>query len=69
MDGCEHSLLYFSGTGRLQKLRIPKIQFAKHMKLEKKEEQSEDSLILLRRGTEYPWKEVLRQSLRQRLKE
>ena len=33
-----------------QKLRIPKIQFAKHMKLKKKEDQSVDTLILLRRG-------------------
>jgi hypothetical protein len=32
-----------------QRLRIPKIQFAKHMKL-KKEDQSMDTLILLRRG-------------------
>jgi hypothetical protein len=33
-----------------QKLRIPKIQFAKHMKLKKKEDQRVDTLILLRRG-------------------
>jgi hypothetical protein len=33
-----------------QKLRIPKIQFAKHMKLRKKENQNMDALILLRRG-------------------
>jgi hypothetical protein len=33
-----------------QKLRIPKIQFAKHMKLKKKEDQSVDTLILLTRG-------------------
>jgi hypothetical protein len=33
-----------------QKLRIPKIQFAKHMKLKKKEEQSVDTLFLLRMG-------------------
>jgi hypothetical protein len=32
------------------KLRIPKIQFAKHMKLKKKEGQSMDTSILLRRG-------------------
>jgi hypothetical protein len=32
-----------------QKLRIPKIQFAKLMKLKKKEDQSVDTLILLRR--------------------
>jgi hypothetical protein len=32
-----------------QKLRMPKIQFAKHMKL-KEEDQSVDTLILLKRG-------------------
>jgi hypothetical protein len=32
-----------------QKLRIPKIQFTKHMKLKKKEDQSVDTSILLRR--------------------
>ena len=31
-----------------QKLRIPKIQFTKHMKLMKKEDQSVDTLILIR---------------------
>jgi hypothetical protein len=36
-----------------QKLRIPKIQFAKHMKL-KKEDQSVDTLILLRMGNKIP---------------
>jgi hypothetical protein len=33
-----------------QKLRIHKIQFAKNMKLKKKEEQSVDTSFLLRRG-------------------
>jgi hypothetical protein len=33
-----------------QKLRIPKIQFAKLMKLKKKADQSVDTLFLLRRG-------------------
>jgi hypothetical protein len=33
-----------------QKLRIPKIQFAKHMKLKRKEDQSVDTLFLLRMG-------------------
>ena len=37
-----------------QKLRIPKIQFAKHMKLKKKEGQSVDTLLLLRRGDKIP---------------
>jgi hypothetical protein len=39
------------------------------MKLKKKEDQSVDTLILLRRGTKYPWKELQRESLEQRLKE
>jgi hypothetical protein len=34
----------------VQKLRIHKIQFTKHMKLKKKEDQSMDTSILLRRG-------------------
>ena len=33
-----------------QKLRIPKIQFIDHMKLKKKEDQSVDASVLLRRG-------------------
>jgi hypothetical protein len=33
-----------------QKLGIPKIQFTNHMKLKKKEDQSVDTSILLRRG-------------------
>ena len=33
-----------------QKLQIPKIQFTDQMKLMKKEEQSMDTLVLLRRG-------------------
>jgi hypothetical protein len=33
-----------------QKLRIPKIQFAKHMKLKKKGDQSVDTSSLLRMG-------------------
>ena len=40
----------------MQKLRIHKIQFAKHMKLKKKEDQSVDTLILLRRGNRIPMK-------------
>jgi hypothetical protein len=38
----------------VQKLRIPKIQFAKHRKLKKKEDQSVDTSILLRRGNKTP---------------
>jgi hypothetical protein len=37
-----------------QKLRIPKIQFTKHMKLKKKEDQNVDTLVLLRRGNKIP---------------
>ena len=33
-----------------QKLRIPKIQFTEHIKLEKKKDQSMDASVLLRRG-------------------
>ena len=32
------------------KLRIPKIQFTNHMKLKKKDDQSVDTSVLLRRG-------------------
>jgi hypothetical protein len=41
-----------------QKLRIPKIQFAKHMKLKKKEDQSVDTSFLLRMGNKVPMKRV-----------
>ena len=41
-----------------QKLRIPKIQFAKHLKLKKKEDQSVDTLILLCRGNKIPMEGV-----------
>jgi hypothetical protein len=47
----EHTLYVTTDKWILaQKLRIPKIKFAKHMKLKKKEHQSMDTLILLRRG-------------------
>jgi hypothetical protein len=39
------------------------------MKLKKKEDQNVDTLIVLRRGTKYPWKDLQRQSFEQRLKE
>jgi hypothetical protein len=40
------------------------------MKLKKKEDQSVDTLILLRRGNKkYPWEKIQRQSVEQRLKE
>ena len=41
-----------------QKHRIPKIQFAKHMKL-KKEDQSVDTSVLLRRGNKIPMEGVI----------
>ena len=41
-----------------QKLRIPKIQFAKHMNLKKKENQIVDTSVLLRRGTKIPMEGV-----------
>jgi hypothetical protein len=47
-----------------QKLRIPKIQFANHMKLKKKEGQSVDTLILLRRGNKIAMEEVTETNFR-----
>ena len=41
-----------------QKLGIPKIQFTNHMKLKKKEDQSVDTSILLRRGNKIPMEGV-----------
>jgi hypothetical protein len=41
-----------------QKLEIPKIQFSKHMNLKKKEDQSVDTLFLLRRGNKIPIQEI-----------
>jgi hypothetical protein len=41
-----------------QKLRISKIQFVKHMKFKKKEDQSVDTLILLRMGNKIPMEGV-----------
>jgi hypothetical protein len=37
-----------------QKFRIPKIQFAKHMKLKKNEDQNVDTSFLLRMGNKIP---------------
>ena len=37
-----------------QKFRISKIQFTYHMKLKKKEDQSVDTSVLLRRGIKIP---------------
>ena len=41
-----------------QKLRISKIQFAKHMKLKKKEDKSVDILLFLRMGNKIPMEGV-----------
>jgi hypothetical protein len=41
-----------------QKFRIPKIQFAKHMKIKKKEDQSLDRLFLLRMENKTPMEGV-----------
>jgi hypothetical protein len=41
-----------------QKLRIPKIQFAKHKKIKKKENQLVDTSFLLRIGNKIPMKGV-----------
>jgi hypothetical protein len=41
-----------------QKLRIPKIQFAKHKKIKKREDQSVDTSFLLRIGNKIPMKGV-----------
>jgi hypothetical protein len=41
-----------------QKLRIPKIQVAKHMKLKKNEDKSVDTLPLLRIGNKTPMEGV-----------
>jgi hypothetical protein len=40
-----------------------KVQFAKRMKLKKNEDQSVDTLPLLRIGKKHPWKELQRQNL------
>jgi hypothetical protein len=42
-----------------QKLRIPKIQDTKHMKLKKNKDQSVDTLPLLRIGNKTPMKGVI----------
>ena len=42
----------------VQKLRIPKIKFVKHMKLKKMEDQRVDTSVLLRRGNKIPMEGV-----------
>ena len=58
---CTHLLAILA-----QKLRIPKIQDTKYMKLKKNEDHSVDFLEL---GTKHPWKELQRQSLELRKKD
>jgi hypothetical protein len=52
-----------------QKLRIPKIQFAKHMKLQKKEDQSVDTSFLLRMVNKIPMNGITETGSEQSLKE
>jgi hypothetical protein len=47
-----------------QKLRISKVQFAKHMKLKKKEDQSVDTSLLLRMGNKIPMEGVAETKVR-----
>jgi hypothetical protein len=48
---------------------MPKIQFAKHKKMKKKEDQSVDTLFPLRMGNKTQWRDLQRQSLELRWKE
>jgi hypothetical protein len=50
-------------------LQILKMQLTGHMKLQKKEVQSVNSSVLLRRGNKYLKEQIQRQSVGQRLKE
>jgi hypothetical protein len=43
-----------------QKLGIPQIQFTVHLKLKKKEDQSVDTSVLLRRGNKIPMGEDIK---------
>jgi hypothetical protein len=51
-----------------QKLRIPKIQFAKHMKLKKEKNQSVDTSLLLRIGNKTPMEGVTETKFRAEMK-
>ena len=51
------------------KLGIAKVQFTDHMKFKKKEDQSVDTLVFLRRGSKILLEEFQRQSVEQRLNE
>ena len=52
-----------------QKLGIPKTQLTDQMKFKKREEQSMDTLALLRRGNNMPIEEIQRQNVEKRLRE
>jgi hypothetical protein len=52
-----------------QKLRLPKTQFAKHMKLKKKEDQSVDTLFLLRMENKIPMEGVTETKFRAKTEE
>jgi hypothetical protein len=51
-----------------QKLRIPKIQFAKHMKLKKNEDQSVDTSAFLKIGNKTPMEGVTETKFRAEMK-
>jgi hypothetical protein len=55
--------------GLAQKLRLSKIQFSKHMKLKKKEDQSVDTSLLLRMKNEIPMEGVTETKVRVETKE
>ena len=55
--------MVLAAENQINLLKIPKIQFAKHMKLKKNEDKSVKTLPLLRIGNKTPWKELQRQSL------
>jgi hypothetical protein len=62
---------WYALTGKwiiAQKFWIPKIQFIDHTKL-KKDDQSVDTSVLLRKGSKYPWEKIQTQSLEQKLME
>ena len=66
----EHKLYALTDKWILaQKLRIPKIQFAKHMKLKKKGDQSVDTSSLLRMGNKIPMEGVTKTKFRAEMEE
>jgi hypothetical protein len=55
--------------GRVTEAENEHKKLVKHMKLKKNEDQSVDTLRLLRIGNNHPWKELQRQSLELRQKD